>query len=262
MGIMTRVGLGAFALGLMLAPGAASAQSCVGTCGVLGADGVVTAPPIGGSYRYVSTLGGPSGGGAIPGSVTGTNGSRFTSSEFTAAAGSKLEFYFNYITSDGAGFSDFGWSALNNGADDLILFTARTTPSGDTVPGFGLPGLAPGVVLSPGSTPIIPGGPVWSPLGSYSGSCYSTGCGYTGWIKSTYIIETAGTYTLKLGVANSVDTIYHSGLAFAGLVIDDKPIDPTPGAVPEPATWAMMILGFGLVGYSARRRSNRKTVLN
>jgi hypothetical protein len=26
------------------------------------------------------------------------------------------------------------------------------------------------------------------------------------------------------------------------------------GAVPEPATWAMMLLGFGAVGYSMRRR--------
>ena len=31
-------------------------------------------------------------------------------------------------------------------------------------------------------------------------------------------------------------------------------VTPTP-AVPEPATWAMMILGFGVVGYSLRRRS-------
>lgn len=29
----------------------------------------------------------------------------------------------------------------------------------------------------------------------------------------------------------------------------------SPGAVPEPATWAMMLLGFGFVGYSARRRT-------
>ncbi len=29
---------------------------------------------------------------------------------------------------------------------------------------------------------------------------------------------------------------------------------PVGGAVPEPATWAMLILGFGLVGASARRR--------
>lgn len=32
------------------------------------------------------------------------------------------------------------------------------------------------------------------------------------------------------------------------------PPPPTPGAIPEPATWAMMILGFGLAGATLRRR--------
>jgi hypothetical protein len=36
-------------------------------------------------------------------------------------------------------------------------------------------------------------------------------------------------------------------------------ITPGPGVVPEPSTWAMMLLGFGAVGYSVRRR--RKAVL-
>jgi len=31
----------------------------------------------------------------------------------------------------------------------------------------------------------------------------------------------------------------------------------TAAAVPEPATWAMMFAGFGIVGYSMRRRSTR-----
>jgi hypothetical protein len=31
------------------------------------------------------------------------------------------------------------------------------------------------------------------------------------------------------------------------------------GAVPEPATWGMMILGFGLVGMSMRRRGAAQT---
>ena len=31
------------------------------------------------------------------------------------------------------------------------------------------------------------------------------------------------------------------------------------GGIPEPATWAMMILGFGLVGVAARRRSSMAT---
>lgn len=30
---------------------------------------------------------------------------------------------------------------------------------------------------------------------------------------------------------------------------------PVPGAVPEPATWAMLIVGFGLVGAASRRRN-------
>ncbi|MCG2842181.1 PEPxxWA-CTERM sorting domain-containing protein [Sandaracinobacter sp. RS1-74] len=31
-------------------------------------------------------------------------------------------------------------------------------------------------------------------------------------------------------------------------------VDPTPGGVPEPATWAMLIAGFGFVGGALRRR--------
>ena len=34
----------------------------------------------------------------------------------------------------------------------------------------------------------------------------------------------------------------------------NAPVTPPTGAVPEPATWAMMILGFGVVGGALRRR--------
>jgi hypothetical protein len=36
--------------------------------------------------------------------------------------------------------------------------------------------------------------------------------------------------------------------------IDTTPPPPNPGAVPEPATWTMMILGFGAAGAMVRRR--------
>ena len=35
----------------------------------------------------------------------------------------------------------------------------------------------------------------------------------------------------------------------------------TTGAVPEPATWAMMLAGFGMVGFAVRRRQSVKTTI-
>ncbi|GAO38165.1 hypothetical protein SCH01S_09_00120 [Sphingomonas changbaiensis NBRC 104936] len=43
-----------------------------------------------------------------------------------------------------------------------------------------------------------------------------------------------------------------------GVVIDNLQL--SVGAVPEPATWAMMIAGFGLAGMAARRRSASRVV--
>ena len=230
--------------------GTALAQTCVGNCGTAGANGVVTAPPGGTTYSYVSTDGGVAGGGQLPGEG-GTNGSTYTTSVFTAAAGDPLNFYFNYVTSDGSGFADYAWAALLTAALDpvAILFTARTQPSGTIVPGQDLPGVE--ATLNPASVPIIPGGPVWSPLGSDSGDCYAAGCGYTGWINSTYNIADAGNYVLAFGVSNWTDTAYDSGMAFSGITVAGVPVG---NAVPEPGTWAMMLLGFGAVGFAMRRR--------
>lgn len=36
-------------------------------------------------------------------------------------------------------------------------------------------------------------------------------------------------------------------------VIPNEPREPVPSAVPEPSTWALMLLGFGLVGWRSRR---------
>ena len=42
------------------------------------------------------------------------------------------------------------------------------------------------------------------------------------------------------------------GVALAGEITQGGP--PTNGAVPEPSAWAMMLLGFGGIGYAMRRR--------
>ena len=227
----------------------AQAQSCTGTCGDLGPDGVVTAPPqYGPNYQYVTTNNGVGGAGQIEG-VGGTNGSEYVTAAFSGAAGDELNLYFNYVTSDGSSFSDYAFAQLlRNGSSVGYLFTARTTPSGDTSPGFGLP--ANISTLTPATSPINPGATTWSPLGGSSGDCFNAGCGSTGWIGSSYTLADAGLYTIRFGVTNTGDTSFQSGLAFAGVTINDTPI----GVVPEPSTWALMILGFGAIGGAMRRR--------
>jgi hypothetical protein len=156
-----------------------------------------------------------------------------------------LQFDFNYITSDGSvDYPDFGWAALEpTSGTPVLIFSAQTTPTGNTVPGIGLPALDSGVTLIPAASAIIPGGPVWSELGStYSGKCYDAGCGYTGWIQEDYTIKTAGTYQLAFGVSNANDYLYDTGLAYSGIEVNGKPV----GTVPEPSTLLMM--GSGLLG--------------
>ena len=62
-------------------------------------------------------------------------------------------------------------------------------------------------------------------------------------------LVTGGTNTLTISGFNTGDGAYSGTLTFAAV-----------SSVPEPATWAMMLLGFGAMGVSVRRRRRTTTL--
>lgn len=218
---------------------------CTGSCGTSGANGVVSLAPGGGSaYGWISSYNSRSEV-ALPG-VGGvgeaTNGSILRSVSFMAAADAALDFRFNYVTTDGAGYADYAWARLLD-ADNrqvALLFTARTKEDGNAIPGFDMP--APSATLTPFPVAVAPGQTMWAPLGPDSDECYDAGCGATGWVRAQYAIANAGKYRLEFGVTNWDDQDFDSGLAFDAITVGGAPLP-----IPEPGQYAMLLAGLAIL---------------
>lgn len=220
--------------------------TCSGSCGTSGANGVVPLAPGGGSaYGWISSYGSdvPA---TLPGIGSGGEdvfGSTLRSVSFNASAGALLDFRFNYVSTDGAGYADYAWARLldHDNTQVAMLLTARTNSAGNAVPGFELP--APQASLTPFPVPIIEGDTNWAPLGPDADECYDTGCGATGWVRAQYAIASAGTYRLEFGVTNWEDTDFDSGLAFDAITVGGAPLP-----VPEPGQYLLLLAGLALLG--------------
>lgn len=57
------------------------------------------------------------------------------------------------------------------------------------------------------------------------------------------------------------NSIQLSGITVSDFITDNLRFDST-AAVPEPTTWALMLLGFGMIGFAVRKRSNVRTTVS
>jgi hypothetical protein len=87
------------------------------------------------------------------------------------------------------------------------------------------------------------------------------------YLSGPFFVDGQGlSFTTAAGISANLfitnDTAYRVNTQGAGLLTgivtaSSMPVTPAAPSVPEPATWAMMLVGFGAAGYSLRRRNSR-----
>jgi len=87
---------------------------------------------------------------------------------------------------------------------------------------------------------------------SFGIACITCGNGNLG-ISSNVDFTIANATIADVTVANALGNIFVADI-FSGQTGNTGPVDAHVGAVPEPSTWAMMILGFLGIGFVAYRR--------
>lgn len=155
-----------------------------------------------------------------------------------------------------AGESFPGWSVTSGNVDVVAASFAPSNPSSgqwlDLV-GFNDGTITQTFATTSGATYLLtflygnnPGGSPRSAnvsVGNFAGTITSnTGLNYNSF--SQLFTATGSSTTLTFAS--------FGGSGNAGIALDNVAVT----AVPEPASWAMMILGFGLVGGAMRRRQN------
>ena len=153
------------------------------------------------------------------------------SSSFAALAGDVLTLDFNFLTTDGAGFTDFMFIQMIDEADAVVATLANANTSGQfaqAVPALGgtpPPAISAGVTLSP--TTAVFDGVLTGPIGvcvltdgcvgggqTFGPSKFGGGNGgSTGFVTSSFTITADGDYRLLFVVQDVNNRLFPSGLA-------------------------------------------------
>lgn len=189
--------------------------------------------------------------------VQGFTASVFTGNSFIFMDGGDTQAteFGNFLGANGAAFGSYlsaGGRALVHAAPNQTVFSSYVLPEGLTLDGIGAStyptasstaaltaaGLAAGLDALGAGTNWT--GTSFSHNAVFGGTCLITGTGGC-------ILAQSG----NLWAGGETTTNFHST---GGFQLRVNELLGASAAVPEPATWAMMIAGFGLVGAAMRRR--------
>jgi len=92
------------------------------------------------------------------------------------------------------------------------------------------------------------------------GALFTFDLGSVSVAELTDINNPALVLNLTQSAASSFETAFGFGFTLIGQPVAVAATTPLFGAVPEPGTWAMMIVGFGLAGTSMRARNRRGAI--
>ncbi len=137
------------------------------------------------------------------------------------------------------------WKQGNQGAGARGLSISHVTGGIGTVPGDAWGHTGSVQELQRGATLGDVG---WADFTTYTFDLYYYASNVQVWVNGLKEIDISGSF------ANGRFGFYNYSqqqVLYAGITED---VLPPPGGVPEPAVWAMMIAGFGLVGATVRRR--------
>jgi hypothetical protein len=197
---------------------------------------------------------------AAAGGVTGVAQAAVVVSNVTISVPNNIDgVYINVVTgATGLGLPGYDINPYNNGAG-LTFFSAANggvVANGTTSGTAAALDLAAGTVIGAGNTYVT---------GQAVGSAFQIAGNHV--VGFSFLNEVTGVRNYgyaRITTATGTGTSLGFPATITQLVYENTGASLTVaavgGAVPEPATWGMMILGFGMIGAAARSRKVKTTV--